>query len=111
MLQSLFSQPQQMIEEWNQAVRQQLTRLETMADEAEKARTEATQRATENIERVSELTRKAQADGAARTTEAFERVTELGRELGSRGAELPREWRKLWLDLARKSLETTSVAS
>jgi hypothetical protein len=111
MFQSLFSQPQQMIEEWNQAVRQQLERLETMTDEAEKAHAEAAARASENVQRVTELTRKAQADGITRTTEAFERAAKLGQELGSRGAELPRQWRKLWLDLAKKSLETTGAAS
>jgi hypothetical protein len=89
MMESLFTQPQQMIREWNESVRQQLGRLGTAGEELEQA----------------------QADAIARWTEAAEHGAKLGRELGARSAELPKPWRKLWLDMVTRSFDVARPAS
>jgi hypothetical protein len=151
LLQTWTTQPQQMIQEWNQAARQQLSRLETLSDEVEKTQAETVARATENADRVLELTRQlqveastrtgealdlftklgkqiwgqgaevldqaaelgkaAQADSMTRVGEAVDQASKLGRELRSHGAEPPKQWRKLWIDMARRGLDTSGASS
>ena len=151
LLQTWTTQPQQMMEEWNEAVRQQLSRLETLSDDLEKKQAEIFARAAGNADRVIELSRQVQAetvtrageamdlgtklgkqfwgqgaeildhvaelskaaqvDATTRATEAADQVAKLGRELRSHGAELPRQWTKMWIDMARKSLDASGSAS
>jgi chromosome segregation ATPase len=84
---TLTTQPQQMMREWNEAVRQQVTRLEALNDDAEKVQAETAERTTENLDRATELGRHAQAEALSRSGEALDLVSKLTKQAWSQGTE------------------------
>ena len=83
-----FTQPQQIGEFWLKAMKDQLTRAETMQKE---------------LERI-------EAHTVERTSEAFEESTKLARESIAYSQKLQADWRKISIDAFKKSSEMFGVA-
>ena len=81
MFQSYFTQPQQMFETWQQALKEQLARVESL----------------------SEQFGKLQQQGLERFSEAIDQSAALSKAAVGYAAQLGTDWRKLWMDSTKQA--------